>query len=92
MQTEEGRERIALRLRAAQTILNFAKDFVADNILQMFTEKQDTAPLQQTIFDFAAEIAEDGSTKISATPRLEVIKGGKPKEELPFTIEMDTNE
>lgn len=65
LETPEGRQKAALRMRAAQIILQASKVALDDPLLTLLSEKPSEGDrVQDTLFDFAAEIDDQGATRL----------------------------
>jgi hypothetical protein len=74
---QQGTAKVALE--AVKIVVALGKDVIGDDVVNAFTERPRKVA-QPTIFDYAAEIQDDGSTVLKAIPRqpdLKLIQGGK---------------
>lgn len=65
-----GLARAGLKLKAAYSILQFAKEFVGDNVIEMLTERPTRNVAGEVVFDYESSLSADGSTTLSAIPRM----------------------
>lgn len=64
----------AIRLRAAETLLKYACDFMDETVMRSWQERPDTSvELQPTIFDFGPVIEENGEISFRGESRLMLV-------------------
>ncbi len=74
LDTSVGCTQALIRLRAADALLKHAVRFIDEDVVRGFVE-QPELPVQQTLFDFEAEI-DDGAVKLVAREHLRLVEGG----------------
>jgi len=64
-----------IRMKAADALLKHAVRFIDEDVVRGFVE-QPELPVQQTLFDFGAEI-DDGAVRLFAREHLRLVEGGE---------------
>lgn len=71
--SREDRDAAALRLKAAETMIRSAARFIDEDVVRAFVEQPAGGAVQETLFDFAATVDDDGGVRLTAQPQLALV-------------------